>query len=68
MSLATCGARRKSGVIGTLSEEKEPELICKICLFEYPTREMAKLQSCGCIFCKEVFQKKSVGIRVTFFT
>lgn len=52
MSLATCGGRRKSGMIGTLSEEKD--FACKICLFEYPQREMAKLQMCGCFFCEEV--------------
>ncbi len=33
---------------------EEPELTCKICLMDSPLRDMAKLQDCGCLFCKEV--------------
>jgi hypothetical protein len=46
------GNRRLSAAI--VNEAKEPEVLCKICLLEYPSKEMAKLQTCGCVFCKEV--------------
>lgn len=50
------GNRRLSAAVTadkTVVEEKEAEQLCKICLIEYPPKEMAKLQTCGCIFCKE---------------
>jgi hypothetical protein len=37
-------------------ESREPEVLCKICLLEYPPKDMAKLQTCGCSFCKEVIR------------
>ena len=31
-----------------------PEVLCKICLVDYPSRDMFKLHECSCSFCREV--------------
>ena len=38
----------------TSKENLLPEILCKICLVEYPARDIVKLHDCGCSFCYEV--------------
>ncbi len=43
---------RKMSSSAAMFDPETPQ--CKICLMDTPLREMAKLQECGCTFCKEV--------------
>jgi hypothetical protein len=52
LSLFHINRRLSSAVVN--EAKPEPEVLCKICLLEYPPKKMAKLQTCGCVFCKEV--------------
>ena len=58
--------RRLSAAI--VNEPKDPEVLCKICLLEYPGKEMAKLQNCGCVFCKEVRDVQKFGLMAVGLT
>ena len=42
------------GNSGDDTKDNLPELLCKICLIEYPHRDMFKLHDCSCTFCREV--------------
>eukprot|EP00094_Tigriopus_californicus_P011726 TCALIF_11329-PB protein Name:"Similar to RNF144A Probable E3 ubiquitin-protein ligase RNF144A (Homo sapiens)" AED:0.18 eAED:0.18 QI:50/1/0.8/1/1/1/5/450/749 len=42
---------RRPSLVTTINDE--PEVACKICLLDIPMKETAKLQNCGCSFCKE---------------
>ena len=33
---------------------QEPELQCKICLYDCPQSVMVRLEECGCLFCRDV--------------
>lgn len=52
--------RRLSSVTSPTQQQKsddqdnEPPILCKICLVDYSSRDMIKLQQCSCSFCKEV--------------
>lgn len=37
-----------------------PEVLCKICLVDYPSRDMFKLHECSCTFCREVCRNWNV--------
>ena len=58
LSLYPVNRRLSSNIATNVDESKEPDILCKICLLEYPSRDMAKLQLCGCQFCKEVILPK----------
>ena len=38
----------------TRSYNVQDDLLCKICLVDYPLSHMVKLDECGCMFCREV--------------
>merc|ERR1719273_652497 len=35
------------------SDSEQPPILCKICLIDYPFKEMYKIQQCKCMFCIE---------------